>query len=279
MRIAIVCSLKDLAGMNIKQNLMEHFGFSETEEEFDGSKICLNRDLDVRLYILQQETTNHDNIDKEIEADIFIYATRHRSASGIPSLSVHCTGNWDKAELGGKDGMLCISPQNFLKDAMIYLQQNYAKHPELEHFDIVQECTHHGPFMEKPLMFIEIGSTEKEWQIPEAGRFIAETIIYLIKNADGVNNKGYQCAVGIGGTHTLSNFKKIIINHDIAISHVCPKYMLDHLTKELVEQAIGKSMRKANLVILDWKGLGQNKERIVEFLKEIDITIKRTKEF
>jgi D-aminoacyl-tRNA deacylase len=279
MKIAIIVSEKDVAGMNIKQNLIEYFKFNKTTEIFQNHEILHNKEQNVKLYTLNQETTEFDNIDLEIEANLFIYATRHQSKSGIPSLSTHCTGNWSKAEMGGKDNYLCMAPSKFMKEAMIYMQKNYQKHEEIKDFDIIQEVTHHGPYLEKPIMFIEIGSNEKEWKIPEAGKFIAETIMYLLENREDISNKPYKTAIGIGGPHATSNFKKIILGKEYALSHVCPKYMLDYLTKELIEQAIESSTKKAEVIILDWKGLGENKSRILEFLEEIELPKKKTKDF
>jgi len=283
MKVSIIVSNEDPAGLNIKEKLIAQKGFAETGNSMFGNKVFHKHyedlDQDVKIYTIDEETPMHDDIDKKTGSDFLIYATRHRSKSGIPSLSVHCTGNWDIAEFGGKDDYLCVSPQNFLKEGLIYLENNYQKHALLKDFDIIQECTHHGPYLEKPLFFIEIGSTENEWVIDEAGVFIAETIDYLLKNFKEIDDRSYKTAVGIGGPHSTSNFKKIILGDDVAISHVCPKYMTDKLTQKKILHAIEQSTQKADMIILDWKGLGQAKQNIKTFLEDIDIPVKRTKNF
>ncbi len=63
---------------------------------------------------------------------------------------------------------------------------------------------------------------------------------------------------------------------DIAISHICPKYHLSKLNEELIKQSIQKTVEKVNFIVLDWKGLGAEKQRIVETLKNLNLEIKRT---
>jgi D-aminoacyl-tRNA deacylase len=294
MKIAIITSKIDLAGTNIKEKLINNHNFIKTDELFDDENIYENKSLindSIKLYTIQKTSTVfRENLDNEIKADLFIYATKHQSASKIPSLSVHCTGNWDNANFGGKNRTLCKSPQNFLKSAMIYMEKNIKKleYEKLSEYDIVQEVTHHGPFMNKPLIYIEIGADEKRWKDSLAGKFIAEIICNLIRDFDTIKLKKYKVGFGIGGLHTTPNFKKIIINEDdnsVAISHVCPKYMLDKLDEDTIIQGINMSDKKANYIIFDWKGMGSEKTRIVNLCEKlisenkIDVELKKTKDF
>lgn len=141
MKTAIIVSKVDPAGMNIA-------GFLE-KENLDNAK----------LYFVEKESIFNENIDKEIEADLFIFATKHQSAKGVHSLSCHSLGNWDKAEAGGKERTLCIAPAVLLKEAFVEL----SKAGKEMHNEITLEVTHHGPYMEKPCMFIEIGSDKDNW--------------------------------------------------------------------------------------------------------------------
>ncbi len=141
----------------------------------------------------------------------------------------------------------------------------------LEDFEVTLECTHHGPYLEKPAMFIEIGSSLQQWQNKEAGKIIANAIINILKKE---NN--YKTAFGIGGPHYCNNFNKIMERSDIAVGHICPKHMLQFLNKEMILQAIEKIKEKTDFVLLDWKGLGTEKARIAGLLDEMNIKHKRT---
>ncbi len=250
--IAIITSKQDLAGINIAEELKK-----ENLEKFNA-----------KHYEVDEKPVYAEDIDKKIEADLFIFATKHESKSGIPSLSAHSPGNWNKAGLGGKDNELCICPASYLKEALIFLEKNNTIN-----FDVVQECTHHGPYIEKPCFFIEIGSTEEQWKNKEAAKIITKTILHLLENPP----KEYETAVGLGGLHTTPNFKKIIINSNIAISHVCPKYNLENLNEDNLKQAIERTVPKASLIILDWKGLKQYKEKVKQLVENYEV--KRTSDF
>lgn len=125
MKLATISSSEDQAGINIRNSLIESF--------------------------------NSENIDKEISADIFIFASKHRSKENTPSFAVHAIGNWYKAELGGKEKKLCTSSAALLKNLLLELNESAKS----ANYKITIEATHHGPFVEKPAVFIEIGSAEK----------------------------------------------------------------------------------------------------------------------
>lgn len=273
MKSVIIASVKDTAGMNIKQNLLHLYPFEETEEEFEGNKVYRLKDKDIKLYTAEEDSIFCENIDEEIDADLFIFATKHQAASGVHSLSVHSPGNWGKAEFGGKDNSLCIAPADYLKAGFLKLLE--FKEKETMGYDVIQECTHHGPFLKKPVMFIEIGSNEESWQNKKAGEVIAKTIYFLLTEEIKKN----KAALGIGGLHHTPNFQKILLNHDISLAHVCPVYQLENLTKELILEAMEKSLPKTELIILDWKGLKQHKEKVRALLQEMKLEYKRTKEF
>lgn len=270
MKFAIIISKKDQAGLNIKERLLELYEFKDSGEVFEGDKVYeLNEN--VKLYSSDKDSIHCENIDKQIDAGLFIFATKHESKSKIPSLSVHVQGNWSKAEYGGKDRELCVAPASYLKKGLRTLNKLAV---DLD-FEIIQECTHHGPYLEKPTMFIEIGSDETQWNNEKAAKIIAKTIHILVSEEIGQ----FRAAVGIGGLHHTPNFKKIVLNSDIALGHVCPKYMLEYIDKEMIEQAIARTEPKAEVVILDWKGLKEFKRKITAMLDELNIPVKRTKDF
>lgn len=250
--IAIITSKQDLASVNIAEELKK-----ENLEKYNA-----------KHYVVEEKPVYAEDLDKKIDADLFIFATKHESKSGIPSLSVHSPGNWANAGLGGRDNKLCICPASYLKEALIFLENNNTIN-----FDVVQECTHHGPYLEKPCFFIEIGSAEEQWKNKDAAKIIVKAIIYLLKNPP----KEYKTAVGLGGLHTTPNFKKIILNSDVAMGHVCPAYNLENLDENNLKEALEKTDPKSELIILDWKGLKRYKEKIKQLTS--DYKVKRTSDF
>jgi len=83
-------------------------------------------------------------------------------------------------------------------------------------------------------------------------------------------------AFGVGGLHYCNNFNKVQLRTNIAIGHICPKYMLEKLDSEMILQAMSKTIPKPSFVLLDWKGLGREKQRIVNLLNELGIEYRRT---
>ena len=275
--VAIIASNQDTAGLNIKRSLIKLFPFKKQEGEFDSNEVYslegLNKGKNIKLYTINSDSINAENIDSKINAELFVFVTRHKSKSGIPSLCVHTQGNIGKAELGGKDKSISISPACYIKQALINLNELNSLN-----FDVVQEVTHHGPEMNKPSFFIEIGSTEKEWSNEKAGLIVATALMKTLQHP-----KPCVSAIGIGGPHTTTNFKKIILNTNIGLGHVCAHYNLPELNKEMILQMISKTLPKPSLIILDWKGMKKEKERIVRVVEEIskekNIKVMRTKDF
>ncbi len=271
MKVALIVSRVDPAGINIKEQLLrtkewKHIGIFQGNHYYEYSD-TKNK---IWLFTSEKDSVYCENIDIEImntvdkDIDLVMFATQHKSKSKIPSLSIHTQGNWAKAEYGGKERTLCTAPANILKTAFIKLQHNSTR---LEGFDIIQECTHHGPFVSKPSMFIEIGSSLPQWQDKEAGKVIAETIFDLLEGKMLQD----RVAFGIGGLHHTPIFGKVMERKDIAFGHVCPKYMLEELDKEMIKQALDKTMEKVDLIALDWKGLGKEKERIILMLEDMKL--------
>ena len=249
MELAVIISKQDKAGMNIAS--------------------CLDEKR-IKYYLQDKKSIYCENIDKRINADMFIFATKHESKAGVNSLSVHAPGNFGKAELGGKDKQLCVAPAAYLKKAMIELEKR-----KLEGFEVEIEQTHHGPYLEKPCMFIEIGSNEKAWLDKKAGNVIADVIEVLL-NWKRVK---YQTVSVLGGGHYNHVAKKILLKTDFAVNHICAKHLLKFLNKYIINQVVNKSTMKSEKIILDWKGLGKDKCKVIKLLNESNLKYERSKDF
>ena len=261
MRFAIAYSKKDLAGINIINQLKQ---ISFTPQ--------------IPIIELKKETIYSKNIDKLPELkniDFLVFASKHASEKKQPSLSLHAPGNWRGADLGGEIGKVCSTSSLILKHLFQELNKN-AEEANLKNYEVTLECTHHGPYLEKPCCFIEIGSSEKQWQDEQAGKIIAKTILSL---QDYNPNKEYIPSIGIGGPHYCPNFNKIQLNTNYAISHIIPSYALP-LTENMLKQAEEKTIEQVQIILLDWKGCGKSEQRqqITEIIKQSRLKYKRTSE-
>ena len=230
------------------------------------------------FYLREEEIVSDDNLNYEkiSKYDFVIFASKHQSSEKIKALSIHAPGNWKKNEFGGKSETICPTSAQFLKQTFETLNKN-AKEHYLTDYQVTLECTHHGPLIQKPCIFIEIGSTETEWKDRRAGFVIAKTIRDIIQNFK--ENPYNEIAIGIGGPHYCPNFNKIQLNSNFAVSHIIPSYALP-LTEEMVKQAIEKTQEEIDFVLLDWKGLGnaEERERVIKILDKNHLNYKKTGE-
>jgi len=265
MRFAIAYSKQDPAGKNII-NQFKKIGFAP----------------DIPIIELKKQSIFSENIDKLPEfknIDFIVFATTHKSEKGNPSLSLHAPGNWKNADLGGKPGKVCNTSAFILKYLFQQLNEQAKKDKEISNkYEVTLECTHHGPFIEKPCCFIELGSSEKYWKDEAAAKIIAKTILTLQNYNPSLNEK-YIPVIGIGGPHYCPNFNKIQLDTNYAISHIIPEYSLP-LTKSILQEAEQKTKEQVKEIILDWKGCGNSEDRqkVVEIIEKAGLKYKRTKE-
>lgn len=241
----IVASRQDKAGMNIITELFQYL------DEFKNENM--------KFHIVEESILDENNLDKSLidKYDFIIFASRHQSEKKEKTLSIHCPGNFKEIWGGGQVGKLCLCSALFNKYLFERLNEN-AKNLELTNYSVTLEATHHGPLINKPCVFIEIGSTEIEWKDRRAGFVIAKTIKETLESFEP--NKYREIAVAIGGPHYAPNFNKIQLNSNIAISHIIPEYVKP-ITKEMILESIEKTLEEIDFVLLDWKGLGKSEER------------------
>jgi D-aminoacyl-tRNA deacylase len=265
----IIASKKDAAGIAITTNLSQ---FRKNPVLSSMEKDSIGFDF----YLIDKEIiyTENLNLEKINKYDLIIFASKHESAKKEKSLSIHAPGNWRKAEMGGEEEKVCPSSALFQKALFENLKSN-AKKFGLEGYEITLECTHHGPLIDKPCVFIEIGSTEKEWADRKAAFVISKTISETLEEFK--ENDCREIAVGIGGPHYCPTFNKIQLNSNVALSHIIPQYSLP-LTENMVREAIAKTKEEIDFFLLDWKGLGNSEQRkqVTDILDKIRVPYKRT---
>lgn len=269
-KFLVVASKLDKAGVNITTLL------SQFRENPLVSTIRQNPGFD--FYLPEKEIIFTESLDLEKinQYDFIIFASKHRSESNEKTLSIHPVGNFRNAEFGGKSGKLSKTSAHFQKFMFEKLNENAAKY-DLRDYKVTMECTHHGPLIDKPCLFIEIGSTEIEWNDRRAAFIIAKTISESIQEFK--EDEHNEVAIAIGGLHYCQSFNKIMLKSNISISHIIPKYVLP-LSREMIAEAIDKTQEEIDFILLDWKGLGnaQHREQVLEILKSYYLSYRRTDE-
>jgi D-aminoacyl-tRNA deacylase len=203
------------------------------------------------------------------ESDYYIFLSKHKSESEMPCLTCHFPGNFSgDASYGGNPkelGMTYPSLEKTFIRALEKIKHEWSK-PELEKYQIIIEATHHGPtHFDKPVLFVEIGSSEKEWKDKAAAELVAAAVKKTVENIK--NEKFTKTAIGFGGTHYPEKFTKELINGEFAIGHILPKYQNENMCIEIFDQMAEKSIEPVKYVIIDWKGINQ-KSKITEWTKD-----------
>ncbi len=175
------------------------------------------------------------------DADAIVILSRHESSSQIPAFTVHYPGNPSEKTMGGQPKTLGIAFPRLLTSIyreMLKINVNIAK---------VIEATHHGPTLNKPVVFAEIGSSKEYWQNE---KLVAELVNSVI---NGINKyEDTYCekiVVGFGGPHYATFFSELAKKY--CISHIISKHYLTELDSNIVKQAIENSINKIDTIIFD----------------------------
>ena len=223
MKVALVYSKVDIAGKGIAEEL-EAMGFEAYEVEKDLPFV---------------------NLEDLPPADRYVMLSRHSSSKAIKAYTVHHTGNVGKAELGGEPNSFSLAWPSF---ACLVLRK--LKEYQREGYDVTYEATHHGPTIPKPLVFVEIGSTEEEWRDKENHKRLALAIAKALEEYEN-----FQCskvALWIGGTHYAKRASKRCFE-GICVSHILAKYTFEHLNEEVLKRAFESSIEPVDVVIVEKK--------------------------
>jgi D-aminoacyl-tRNA deacylase len=218
------------------------------------------------LLIIPTPAISADWLEEKYDYDGFIFLSKHAAESGVLALTCHNTGNFFDAKFGGNDRQVAIPKPDFQKAYLQTLKKNQSKFSE---FEITIEATHHGPTaLTKPSIFVEIGTTEKQWNDESLCNSVAELVHQVMSNPIKEN----PVAICFGGTHYPTKFTDELLNGKFALGTVIPKHALENLDEELFSHIISQN-KMAKVALLDWKGLGSAKQKVLELLKTTDLEV------
>ena len=268
--ILLVSSNKDLASQNIKTQILCNYPFRQITESFEQNPVynASVNNQNVILVTLSKESVMAQELPNSFpNAKLVVFISRHSSQSGKPTLSVHAPGNFAKAELGGLPGQVSVAPASAMRDALKTLQQNKN---ELDlNYEIIYECTHHGPSLNVPTMFVELGSSELQWKDLTAAQAVANATIHAIAN---FASPAASAVIGIGGPHYSEKFTRMALTGKAIFSHMIPKYAVSGVDSELLLQCSEKTLERVTGALLDWKGIrSEDKPKLLRYLQEANI--------
>ena len=222
MKVALVSSRQDRAGTNIRHHidglLKEGAGqLPETGRTYEFIE------TDGRLI-------HAEGIDAGSDADLTIFLSRHASVNPVPVLTVHVTGNFGNAELGGAPRTLAPAATAMMHATL----RSLARHCP-EGYRVSYEVTHHGPTsVARPSFFVEIGSTDKEWADPAAGLAVARSVLSAVPQEP-------VPLIGFGGTHYAVRETEIALTSRGAFGHIAHTREVSTLDDAMVMSMMEKS--------------------------------------
>ena len=266
MPVLIVASQKDAAAQNIARQIIARNKLSPADST---GNLFLCRDVYLKFVEMDGLYTNNLGVNFKPEAAIFV--SRHRSESNEPALTVHWTGNaTGRADYGGSPKTLSLTDPPRLRSALLTLDEGRER--ERLGYATTLEATHHGPTdLGVPTLFVELGSTEREWNDEKAAAVAAEAAW-----AAATKPTAGKLAVGFGGGHYCNKQTEAIRNNGYAFSHVFSKYFFQDYDPEIVRVAYKVTKGDCKTAVIDWKGMrGPDRAQLLETLNEMQTEIVR----
>ena len=272
-KVAIVIPEKDQAAQTMWQILNQQSLFKESEELFDSKPVYsfLQSPNDIKLIHSNRDGVESNHLDDGVKAELYIFASRHRAASGTPALLIHPTGNWSKITLEGRKSELSYTSSWALNFGLKRLKEKQEEF-NLDEFKVDLEVTHHGPTeLTTPLIFMELGSSEEYWVHEKGAEAVAEAIIETAKGFIQRRKLKESSYIGIGGNHYAYRFHKHIMeNPDVHVSHIAAKHSLDDLTEDVLKQAFDKTIESPVGALIDKKGArSEQRKNAIEMLENL----------
>lgn len=286
----LVASKRDPASSAMAEYLIDRIGFSKNgqDQNFGGSpnsndKASVTKDdgndiFDLYIYKNIKLHFSHnslllylDNLDT-IHPDClaFIFLSRHSSGSRIPTLTCHFTGNFDANPYGGIPRELGICYPYLQKQ---YMKEISANRLSVPNYEIAIEATHHGPTsLKKPSLFIEIGSTERQWADKNAASVVCDSLMSMLCKINA-NSRCKDVGIALGGTHYPTKFNQLLLDSQFGLAAVAARHNLYSVDEFMIDQMISKSVEKVEHGIVDRKGLGKEKTRILELIEKKNLEL------
>jgi D-aminoacyl-tRNA deacylase len=265
--ILFIASTEDTAGMNIAKQLINRHNFEKLSETFHNNPVYTKtlHNKETKLLFVNTDIVDTQFLGDLFNPDLFVFLSRHSSASGIPTLSVHTPGNLAAAKFGGKPRKVSIAHATAMKNALSEMAK--LKDKKGLNYEVSYECTHHGPSLDVPAMFVEVGSSPKQWKDTEAADVVADAAVAAISESS-------RCpvALGIGGPHYNRKFTKLALEARWAFGHMIPKYALSGVDAEIIRQCVERTVGTVDSTVLDWKGIkSEHKPKIVAALNSLGL--------
>ncbi len=273
--ILLVASNKDVASLSIKEQILKHYVFHKALDTFEQNPVYTAdvNEKQVTLVTLDRESVKAQHLPEKFpDAKLIVFISRHSSQSAKPTLTVHAPGNFGDAELGGLPKKVSVCPAVAMQTALKALV-HYQEQLHLFDYEISYEVTHHGPSLNVPAMFVELGSSPPQWSDHVAAEAVAHSAMTAIANFEAPTT---SAVLGIGGTHYNQQFTLMALMGAATFGHMIPKYAVSAIDADIVKQCVERTLEKVPLALLDWKGIkSEDKPSLLAALESAGLPYKK----
>ncbi|MGA8663638.1 MAG: D-aminoacyl-tRNA deacylase [Thermoplasmata archaeon] len=204
-----------------------------TGDHVDG--VPLRRFPSGALLLHRQELhIRDDHLDRSLPTAMrqaettLVFPSIHRSERNVPCLTVHPLGNpGPSAEVGGRPRTLVPTDPPRMADALRRLDEREQE----VGLKVTFEATHHGPELELPAFFVEIGFGTMNAPPIEAVRAFAEVLPELRPSPKD------RVALAVGGGHYAPHFTELVRERDWAFGHILSRHALAEVDRETARHA------------------------------------------
>ena len=293
--------------MNILSEVLKIEGWGEAQD-FPHGMVTIHEVCEVQILLIDDLHILADGIDKEHEVstgfsvDEVLVLSKHASASEVPALTLHAIGvpgetpHGESARSGGIKGK-AVPPSTRFGD-MFRTMRKIAIEASLDkEYDITLEATHHGPLLDSPTLYLEIGSDEERWADSRAARVWAQTISICLGMSEDTQQREWlgdgDVMIGLGGGHYAPRHKAIISETEVWVGHILANYAIvfedqeepspagpwKHSVRTAVESTRSAFPGGNVFAHLDRKSFkGWQRQALSSLLSELDVPVRRGKE-
>jgi D-aminoacyl-tRNA deacylase len=169
-----------------------------------------------------------------------LFLSKHSAASGLTAFTVHPIGNLGgETKFGGAPRTLAPADGA----AQTSLLRALGREASGLGIQATFEATHHGPQMDIPSLFVEVGSGPKDWENDSYCAAVARAVVagYL----DAKLEPAAPACLGLGGGHYHPKQTDRARREGTAFGHLVPGYALADLRPETLERAVALSGARA----------------------------------
>ena len=251
----MVASRQDEASTSMGEYFIENGPFSELSKDlYSSGDMVLAFIKEKHLY-----WNGPDALEKELNMEFsdIIFLSRHSSVADIKSVTVHPTGNFrNSADLGGMPRKISKAYPEMMTAYLRKLRSSM----NVPGVEVTFEATHHGPLIDIPNFYFEIGTTKEQWADPD----ILDVCLDAVNSASPGKGDNF---VGVGGGHYMTKVTDYAVQNEVNVGHMISKHSLAEIDQEMIQLAVEETPRCRGF-ILDRKGVKSNAKAIIESMAD-----------